>query len=229
MTQVRVGGPDVTATQNHGATLKCNIPVSNIYDFNKDGLIGAADVTDSQTRGTTNKTGLNFINIGTGGLFAPEVMIAAAATNNEQGVGSVLASTPACSTSIAIPPWTVNRLAHLDLNHAPIANLFQHLAHEGIPIAKAILVKAGPVADALDLDDEMVGGLLVGLTERLPIDDVRWRALTELQWWQYSCAEAHRFRPLDQRGSLTTAAFQTAGGDLLAFFLIQFSSGLADY
>jgi hypothetical protein len=56
-----------------------------------------------------------------------------------------------------------NRLAHLDLNHAPIANFFQHLAHVATPKAKAILVKADQVADELGLDDEVVEGLLVGL------------------------------------------------------------------
>jgi hypothetical protein len=65
-------------------------------------------------------------------------------------------------------PWIVNRLEHLDLNSidlnsGPIANYFQHLAHEGTTKSKAILVKADQVADAVGLDDELLDRLLVHL------------------------------------------------------------------
>jgi hypothetical protein len=66
-------------------------------------------------------------------------------------------------TAPALPPWIVNRLAHLDLNHGPIAKYFQHLAHEGTPKAKAVLVKADQVADSLGLDDKLIDLLLVKL------------------------------------------------------------------
>ena len=39
----------------------------------------------------------------------------------------------------------------------------EHLAPKGTPKAKAILVKADQVVDALELDDEMVDGLLFKL------------------------------------------------------------------
>jgi hypothetical protein len=56
-----------------------------------------------------------------------------------------------------------SRLAHLDPNHGPIATFFQHLAHEGTPKAKAILGEADEVADALNRDDEVLDGVVVGL------------------------------------------------------------------
>jgi hypothetical protein len=62
--------------------------------------------------------------------------------------------------------WSVrsgNRLSHLDLNHGPIANFFQHPAHSATPKAKAILVEADQVADEVGLDDEMIDGLVAGL------------------------------------------------------------------
>jgi hypothetical protein len=62
--------------------------------------------------------------------------------------------------------WIFNRLSHLNLNHNPLANYFQHLAHSDTPKAKAILVEADQVADALGLDDEGLDGAY-----RLAIDD----------------------------------------------------------
>ena len=62
----------------------------------------------------------------------------------------------------AIPTWIIDRLAQLNLNQGPLANYFQHPAHEGTPKAKAILVEAGQVADALGLDDEVIDGLMTG-------------------------------------------------------------------
>jgi hypothetical protein len=49
------------------------------------------------------------------------------------------------------------------LNSGPLANYFQHLAHEDTPKAKAILVEADQVAEELGLDDELLDSLLVKL------------------------------------------------------------------
>jgi hypothetical protein len=67
-----------------------------------------------------------------------------------------------------IPSWIPNRLAHLaltriDLNHDPLTNYFEDLAHEDTAKSGAILVEANQVVDALGLDDEVVDGLLNGL------------------------------------------------------------------
>jgi hypothetical protein len=66
-------------------------------------------------------------------------------------------------TSLARFDRVANHLSHLDLNHGPIAKYFQHLAHDSTPKAKAILVKADQVADELELDDEGIEGLVMGL------------------------------------------------------------------
>ena len=57
-----------------------------------------------------------------------------------------------------------DRLDPVDLSYSPVANFFQHLAHEGPPKARAIFVKADQVADALNLADEMIDGLVVRLS-----------------------------------------------------------------
>jgi hypothetical protein len=68
----------------------------------------------------------------------------------------------------ALPPWIVNRLAHvdlnrIDLNHGPLAVYFEHLAHENTAKSRAIFVEADRIADSLNLDDTLLDGLLVGL------------------------------------------------------------------
>jgi hypothetical protein len=55
---------------------------------------------------------------------------------------------------------TVNRA---DPSRGPIVKYFQHLAHVDAPKAKAILVKADQVADGLNLDDELLDGLVARL------------------------------------------------------------------
>ncbi len=167
-TIAKVTSSDVTGAQTHGATIKANIPITNIYDFNKDGQVGAADVTDVQTHGTTNKTGLNFINIGAGGPFAPVAAPATAAASGDAGIASALASTTTSTTTQTIPPSIEYRLSQFDLhginlNKGAIAKYFEHLAHEGTPRAKAILTNADEIADVLNLDDTLLDALLAGL------------------------------------------------------------------
>ena len=72
------------------------------------------------------------------------------------------------STAPTIPAWISNLRAHLDLNsvdlnHGPIAKYFEHLAHETAARARAILVEADQVADALGFDDGLLDTLLAGL------------------------------------------------------------------
>ena len=154
----KVSAVDTTGTQTHVATVGSNQPITNIYDFNRDGAVGAADITLDQTHGTTNSTGLQVINIGAGGPFAPlpgaatsAASVAPTASGNAS-VASALVSSSQSPAPPTIPPWIVNRLAHLDLNsidlnHGPIATYFEHLAHEDTPKSRAILVKADQVAE----------------------------------------------------------------------------------
>ena len=67
----KVSAVDTTITQTHVAPVGSNNPITNVFDFNRDGAVGTADITLDQTHGTTNVTGLQVINIGAGGPFAP--------------------------------------------------------------------------------------------------------------------------------------------------------------
>ncbi len=150
-TVAKVSASDVTGVQTHGASLKANIPVTNIYDFDKDGQVGSSDVIIAQSHGTSCKTGLQLISLGAVGPFAP----APAADGVNAGMASALTSTS------TIPTWIANRLNHFDPNHGLIARYFEYLAHEDAAKATAILVVADNVADALKLDDALFDALLV--------------------------------------------------------------------
>ena len=54
---------DVADIVNHGANSKDNIPITDIYDLNKDGLVAVGDVSDAVNHGTNIKNGLVFIDI----------------------------------------------------------------------------------------------------------------------------------------------------------------------
>jgi hypothetical protein len=158
----KVTAADTTATQTHGSPVGNNNPITNIFDYNRDGAVGAADITLDQTHGTTNSTGLVVINVGAGGPFAPPPAAATSAIS-VASVASALVNSRQSPATPTIPPWIVNRLAHLDLNHGPVAKYFEHLAHQNTARSLAILVKADQVADALGLADALLDSLLAGL------------------------------------------------------------------
>jgi len=163
----KVGASDTTGTQTHLANFGSNQPITNVFDFNRDGSVGASDVTIDQTHGTTNVTGLVVINIGVGGPFAPlpgsATTGAVPAANGGAAVASSLAA-PASGPSPPRPAWLVNRLSNVDINSDRLATYFEHLALEDTVQSRAIHVKADQVMDSLGLDDELLDGLLVGLS-----------------------------------------------------------------
>ena len=67
----KVTSVDTTSTQTHVAPVGNNNPITNLFDFNRDGAVGTADITLDQTHGTTNSTGLVIITIAAAGPFAP--------------------------------------------------------------------------------------------------------------------------------------------------------------
>ncbi len=156
-TVAKVTSMDITATQTNGATLAANIPITNLYDFNRDHKVDAIDVTFVQVHGTTNATGLQLIDLAAGGPFAP------APDPASSGVASALASTSVSPTQPAVAAWIVNRLGRLDSNHGPVAQYLQHLANEKTAKSPETLVKAGHVAHSLSLDDSLLNPLLVRL------------------------------------------------------------------
>jgi hypothetical protein len=154
---------DELGARNNSQSLFNNIPISNIFDYNRDGVVSSVDQLLSRNNAQTGLA-TRYLNI-PGGVFSPPPSgDSGPAPAGDGGVASALVSsaTPGLSAP-AIPAWILNRLSHVDLNSGPVAKYLDHLADEGTARSNAILVEADQVADALGLDDELLGGLLVGL------------------------------------------------------------------
>jgi hypothetical protein len=170
-----VSSADVTQVQTHQNTLGANIPLTNIFDMNKDGLASSADITVIQTNQTTASTALKKIvlPIGSAGALpgalpsaspststGDSVNGAAATATGDDGLTSALGMATVSSSTPEVPRWLANRLNHLDLNAGPIANFFQRLADSQDPRAHDSLAKIDEVADWLELDDELLDALV---------------------------------------------------------------------
>jgi hypothetical protein len=169
----KVSTLDFSGVQTHGNSLSANIPITNVYDFDRDGKVGTTELGIVQANGTNNTTGLKFIAIGSNGPFAPTALPAAlpAMNSGDAGIASALAATTTTSStpinsnskSGRIPPAVANRLGHVDVNHGPLASYFEHLAQEKTAKAKSILDKADKVAAALGLEDHVLASILARL------------------------------------------------------------------
>jgi hypothetical protein len=165
-----VGAGDTTGAQTHLATLAGNQPITNLYDFNRDGIVGAGDITIDQNHGTTSSTGLVVLTIaaagpiaalpsGAGGDGDVSGESATPDLSSQVTMSALSASAPGLPMS-AVPAWIANRLGALDLNQGPLARFFEHLAAEDTPQARKILVTADELAGSLGLDDAWLDSLL---------------------------------------------------------------------
>jgi hypothetical protein len=149
----RTGTPDISGVQSHGANVSANIPITNIYDFDRDGRVDTGDISAIQTHGTNATTGLMLISPGANGPFAPDAM---PAVLGDAGVASALAirspspnpGPPASAT------WPVDRPGNDDVNHGPIASYFEWLAHETPVKSEETFLASNLLADELDSNDE---------------------------------------------------------------------------
>jgi subtilisin family serine protease len=167
----------VNATDENGARLNpanlaANIPVTNIYDFDRNAQVNANDQNISRLNATNTTTVVKFINLitapaapeadgadeGDGGEISPLVA-------SDSGVASALtAPTTGGTPSLnGVTTWITTRLANVDLNSGAPARLFQHLHDVNTPRSRAQLQKFDAVADARGLDDELLDLLIADL------------------------------------------------------------------
>jgi len=149
-TVARVTSSDVTGAQTHGASLAANIPITNIYDFDKNGKVDSADTTAAQLHGTSNATGLKLMSLATGS-FAPAAD-AAAADFSIPDIGGLLGG---------LPGGIQDKLsALLNTNKGPLAKYFNHLAQEGTAEATQLLNQARTYAQMFGLPTNLLDSLL---------------------------------------------------------------------
>ncbi len=130
------------------------LPVTNVYDFNKDTIVNTSD----EVLARTHTAFLLRINIPAAGPLAAPAAVADDGSGS--GVASALAVDATPATGPRLPGWISSRLAKVDLNSGPVANLFRHLAEADTPRSRAILAGADRIADALGLDDTLLDSLI---------------------------------------------------------------------
>ena len=141
VTQLTSGTDEVAARNNAGG----GAAITNLYDYDRNGLVLLADAIVSRNNaGSTVKLNL------TNPPAAPEVA-PLAATGQEDAIASAL-SLMAKVPAIKIPSWIADRLASVNLNSGPVAQVFTQLAESGTPRAKSLLVAANKVTDKLGDD-----------------------------------------------------------------------------
>jgi hypothetical protein len=156
-TQAVVNTTDELAARNNPASLASNNPITNLFDYNRDGQVNVTDALASRNNPTNAGNVLRFISIGN-----PPAAPEASPSSDDGAVASALSSPSAggALASAGVPRWLVNRLQKLDLNSGPIARYFEHLAQHNTPAAQKILLAADKVADRLGLDDSLLGMLV---------------------------------------------------------------------
>ncbi|MBI3837506.1 MAG: SUMF1/EgtB/PvdO family nonheme iron enzyme [Planctomycetia bacterium] len=113
-TVAKVTSLDITGAQTHGASLKANIPITNVYDFNKDGQVNSSDLTIAQTHGTSNKNGLQ--------LFTPPARppaLGAALTNDTGTNGDAITTDPTINGTVTDVATIISFRASLNAVNSP--------------------------------------------------------------------------------------------------------------
>jgi hypothetical protein len=159
-TQSIVNVTDELGARNNPATLASNIPITNLFDYNRDGQVNTTDALAARNNPTSTGNVVRYLSVANPPT-APE-----ASPASDDGVVASALSAPSAGGALAsagIPRWLVNRLHNVDLNSGPIARFFEHLAEQNTPGTRKILVAADNVADNLGLDHELLDSLLADL------------------------------------------------------------------
>jgi hypothetical protein len=160
-TAFSVNSADITGVQAHQALASSNIPITSVFDLNKDGQVSAADITLAQANQTVATTALIFLNVPAVGAFAAQSS-AAPAASGDSTVASALSSTSTSQMPPAISPSTVNNVASLGSIQAATAKYFEQMADKGTPNDSSIVVGGSGVEATTPLDDHLLDSLLAG-------------------------------------------------------------------
>ena len=162
----------VNAIDEHGArahpeVLANNISLTNLYDFNRDGIVNAIDEGISRLNATNSSNVTRFLNIASPPLAPQSALMSD--DNVDAGVASAISvSSSSGSPSTARAPnpralgWLATRLSDVTPSGGPLVRMGQHLEEKTTPRARAILAAADEFANCLELDDELLDSLLAG-------------------------------------------------------------------
>jgi hypothetical protein len=167
-----VNAIDESGARTNPSALGDNIPITNLYDFNRTANVTALDQSISRNNATNLSTVVKYLNLadpplapegdgGGGGVVSPAVAIETASA--DAGVASALTAAAPASSEPRVPRWLNLRLDEVNLNSGRAAEVFHSLYEFNTPTARKLLVRADRMADALGLDRELLDSLLADL------------------------------------------------------------------
>jgi hypothetical protein len=143
-----VNATDEDAARNHPHVPGNNLPVTNVYDFNRDGRVNAVDQAIARSNATNNSTALKFLNIGSPPA-APQIEESAP----DAGVASALTA-PAIPSSTSVPRWLGERLRPIELTSGRVADVFQHPSDWKTAGSRKLFEPADKIVDSLSLNND---------------------------------------------------------------------------
>jgi hypothetical protein len=173
---------DELDARNNPKTLIANIPITNLQDYNRDGIVSVTDQLTSRNNPTTNFTAPKILNISGAGPFAPDAAPAAlpmalaspagspapaaSATAVTAAPGSIAGLAPAVGLLSGLPsnlpPSLGGRLQNI-LDSPPVVASLHGLAQRDTPVSRQILQAIDQFADKYNLHDDVLDGILVDL------------------------------------------------------------------
>src|SRR4029079_12119345 len=129
------------------ANLAANIPITNIYDYDRNAQVNAGDQIAARNNATNPTTVVKYINLTTAPA-APEAdggdeispLVA-----GDSGVASALTAPATPGGDLKVPGWIANRLDSIDLNSGVPAKIFQRLHDVNTPGRRSLLQKVHTV------------------------------------------------------------------------------------
>lgn len=167
-TMATVDVTDELAARNHPDVLFHNIPITNLYDYNRDARVDVTDQLIARNNATDPTSATRFLNIGSP-PSAPEGSSLAAANDDDASMPSAFAMTSSGTSDTVASRWPDPSPENFQTNRGPVARLLEHLARCGSPSSYAPMIQlhADQTADIGELDDLLVEDLLADLAQAI--------------------------------------------------------------
>lgn len=153
-TQANVNSTDETGARNNPQSVFNNIPVTNAFDYNRDGAVNTSDQLLARNNSTSIGNVARFLSIAN----PPAAPEASPAVDSAVAVGVVL-SRPHEPIVPAPPTWIATRLAKLESATAPLARFLSALAHEREAGAQLDTDAGDSLSRLLDLNEDVLDDL----------------------------------------------------------------------
>ncbi len=154
---------DESGARLNPALAAANIPVTNIYDFDRSALVNVIDQSVARLNATNPVTALKYLNL-TSAPAAPELDAAESdVPTGDAGVVSALAAGATTSDVPSVLQKISSRIDGTELRSAATAQSFEYGHDQNRPRFHAALGKLDAAAHSLALDDELLDSLLVAL------------------------------------------------------------------